>query len=71
MQMLNRRTFIAGAIVASAAIALPYKAAMAQLTGEQSTMRLIVPFSAAGPTDFIARLFAQALSDELKTTVVV
>jgi len=71
MQMLNRRTFIAGAIVASAAIALPYEAAMAQLTGEQSTMRLIVPFSAAGPTDFIARLFAQALSDELKTTVVV
>lgn len=70
MHTINRRTFLLQAAAASAIGALPVSAAIAQAT-HPNTMRLIVPFSAAGPTDFIARLFAQALAEELKTTVVV
>lgn len=71
MHFLKRRSLIMAALAASAAIGMPYKAALAQLAGNQQPMRIVVPFSAAGPTDFIARLFAQTLAEELKTAVVV
>src|SRR5690606_5361487 len=71
MHVRDRRKFVLGSAAALAAAALPGKAVMAQLTGDASTMRIVVPFSAAGPTDFIARLFAQALAEELKATVIV
>ena len=34
-------------------------------------IRMIVPFPAGGPTDIVARPFAQLLGDALKTTVVI
>lgn len=71
MHLRDRRKFVLSSAAALAAAFVPGKAVLAQLMGEQSTLRIVVPFSAAGPTDFIARLFAQALSDELKATVVV
>lgn len=71
MPIHNRRKFLLSSASALAAAVVPGQAVMAQLTGNPSTMRIVVPFSAAGPTDFIARLFAQALSEELKATVVV
>jgi len=71
MPIKNRRKFLLSSASALVAAAMPGQAVMAQLTGNPSTMRIVVPFSAAGPTDFIARLFAQALSEELKATVVV
>lgn len=44
--------------------------AMAQL-GSGQTTTIIVPFSASGPTDFIARLLAQPLSKELGMPVII
>ncbi len=43
--------------------------ASAQLESKQ--IRLIVPFPAGGPTDIVARPFAQLLNDALKATVVI
>ncbi|MCD0503405.1 Bug family tripartite tricarboxylate transporter substrate binding protein [Bordetella petrii] len=71
MHVRDRRNFILGSAAAMAAAVMPGQAVMAQLMGDQSTLRIVVPFSAAGPTDFIARLFAQALAQELKSTVIV
>lgn len=71
MHTHDRRKFMLRSVAAIAAAALPGKALMAQAAGEHATMRIVVPFSAAGPTDFIARLFAQALAEEMKTNVIV
>jgi len=64
-----RRQFSLGCAATLAAAALPGKPLLAQRAGD--TLRIVVPFSAAGPTDFIARLFAQALAEELKLNVII
>lgn len=71
MHTRNRRNFLLGSALALASTVIPGQAAMAQMAADQPTVRLVVPFSAAGPTDFIARLFAQALAEELKANVIV
>jgi len=71
MQRHPRRTFIVHSTLIAALAALPLSVSVAQTDNGSAPVRIVVPFSAAGPTDFIARLFAKALSDELKTTVIV
>src|SRR5438477_8573599 len=63
---------VAFVTVSAAAIGLvaPLENAAAQsMAGRQ--IRLIVPFPAGGPTDIVARPFAQMLGDALKSVVVI
>jgi len=62
------------ALLAVSAVAIglgaPLEDATAQsMAGRQ--IRLIVPFPAGGPTDIVARPFAQMLADALKSVVVI
>lgn len=65
MQTFNRRQ-----IVVTAAAALTGAPLLAQSIGARVT-KIVVPFSAGGPTDFIARQFAIPLSRELGMPVIV
>jgi tripartite-type tricarboxylate transporter receptor subunit TctC len=55
-------TFVLGAFTAGAAWAADYP---------DHPVRIIVPFAAGGPTDVMARLLAQKLSDDLKQQFIV
>lgn len=63
---INRRDFA----LCGAALFLPALAA-AQQGWPQKPVRLIVPFSAGGPSDVLARAFARNLSDAIRQPVVV
>ncbi len=65
MKKITRRTLLLG--IATTVLSLPV---MAQL-GAGKTTTIVVPFSASGPTDFIARLLAQPLSKELGMPVII
>jgi len=69
MSTYTRRQFAWRCAATLAAAVLPSKPLLAQRAGD--ALRIVVPFSAAGPTDFIARLFAQALAEELKMNVII
>lgn len=59
-----------GAFLLGTAAALLSSPVMAQLNAGKTTT-IVVPFSAGGPTDFIARLLAQPLAKELGMPVVI
>ncbi|WP_137894855.1 tripartite tricarboxylate transporter substrate binding protein [Ramlibacter sp. 2FC] len=61
---MKRRTLIASAAAASAALACPLVAAQAR------TIRLIVPYAAGGPIDVTARALAERVRDTLGTVVI-
>ena len=65
MKKLKRRALMLG--LAVAVFTVP---AMAQLSAGKTTT-IVVPFSAGGPTDFIARLLAQPLAKELGMPVII
>lgn len=65
MKKITRRMLLLG--IATTVFSLP---TMAQLSGGK-TVTIVVPFSASGPTDFIARLLAQPLAKELGMPVII
>ena len=67
---MRRREFLGlAAALASARMACSIVPAQAQtLAGKQ--IRVVIPFPAGGPTDIVARPFAQMLGENLKATVV-
>src|SRR5690606_27589398 len=64
--MKNRFRSLIAAMSASLLLSAP---AFAQGAGD--VVRIVVPFSAAGPTDFIARHLAESLSRELNKNVII
>ena len=66
---MRRVAFLAVSAVAISLVSLPKNAAAQSMAGRQ--IRIIVPFPAGGPTDIVARPFAQMLGDALKSTVVI
>ncbi len=59
-------------LLLAAAVGLAFSGqALAQPAWPGKPIRLVVPFPAGGPTDITARVIGQALSESLKTPVVV
>ena len=65
MTLPNRR------VVLAATLAMPLRPAHAQAEWPSRTIRMVMPFAAGGPTDLIARLIADRLSQRLGQRVVV
>ncbi|NDY81824.1 tripartite tricarboxylate transporter substrate binding protein [Orrella sp. NBD-18] len=65
MKTVSRREFLIGATAS-----LMTSPAFAQLIGSK-TVKIVVPFSAGGPTDFIARQFAIPFAKELGMPVII
>jgi len=65
MHQVTRRALVAAALAAI----LPLQVAAQQGAGK--IMTLVVPFSAGGPTDFMARLLARPLERELGSQVII
>ena len=65
MKMINRAVNLAARVLASYAALVLTGAALAQGPGyPDRPVKIIVPFAAAGPTDVVARLIAQKLSEK-------
>jgi tripartite-type tricarboxylate transporter receptor subunit TctC len=68
--MQRRRFLILASVASGAGLLARFETAAAQtLAGKQ--IRLIVPFPPGGPTDIVARPFAEMLGDALKSVVLV
>ncbi|MCR0984394.1 Bug family tripartite tricarboxylate transporter substrate binding protein [Roseomonas populi] len=66
--MWTRRPLLGGAVMLAAAAALPRSAAAAF---PERPIRLVVPFTAGGITDILARIVAARMAERLGTAVVV
>ncbi len=65
---MNRRTVLLSALAAAASTHVPFARAAAY---PDRTITLIVPFAPGGPTDIIARILSESLSQSLKQSVIV
>jgi tripartite-type tricarboxylate transporter receptor subunit TctC len=66
---MNRRTVLLSALAAATCVQVPAAAFAAAYPDR--TITLIVPFAPGGPTDIIARILSESLSQSLKQSVVV
>jgi tripartite-type tricarboxylate transporter receptor subunit TctC len=64
-----RPTIFRLAVLLAAALSLNLQPASAQVAAK--TVRIVVPYSAGGSTDFVSRLFAERLGQQLGQTVLV
>ncbi|MGO4392066.1 Bug family tripartite tricarboxylate transporter substrate binding protein [Variovorax sp. M-6] len=67
----KRRTFVLATAAATAAVSLAPFAALAQAQFPAKPITIIVPFSAGGTTDILARVIGQYMGRDLGQTVVV
>ena len=67
---MQRRTLNAAPLAAAMGLAVP-RLARAQVTYPDRPIRLILPFSAGGPTDTLGRVFAEQLSKQMNARVLV
>jgi tripartite-type tricarboxylate transporter receptor subunit TctC len=65
---MNRRSFLMTALFVPSGLA---SAAAQAPSWPATTLHLVVPFSAGGPTDVAARLLAEALSSKFPQRVIV
>jgi tripartite-type tricarboxylate transporter receptor subunit TctC len=71
MSALNRRTFALATVAVASALSLAPLAAQAQAAYPSKPITIIVPFSAGGTTDILARVVGQFMSTDLGQPVVV
>ncbi|TPG38050.1 tripartite tricarboxylate transporter substrate binding protein [Roseomonas nepalensis] len=67
---MQRRTLFVASLVAATGLAVP-RLARAQGAYPDRPVRLILPFSAGGPTDTLGRVFAEQLSKQMNARVLV
>ena len=67
---MQRRAILAASLAAASGLSAPWLA-QAQGTYPDRPIRLILPFSAGGPTDTLGRVFAEQLSKQMNARVLV
>jgi len=70
LNIMTRRTWVGGAVLAAAAVLLPAPS-FAQADYPNRPIRVVVPFPAGGTTDMLARLFTQKMGESMGQTLVV
>lgn len=68
---MYRRSFLIGSVASCAGLLAGLSAAPGQQTLAGMQIRLVVPFPPGGPTDIVARPFAEALGKAIKATVII
>lgn len=68
---MYRRSFLIGCVASCAGLLAGLSAAPGQQTLAGMQIRLVVPFPPGGPTDIVARPFAEALGKAIKATVII
>ncbi|MDO9435747.1 tripartite tricarboxylate transporter substrate binding protein [Hydrogenophaga sp.] len=69
--MVHSTKILASAMVGVASLFLAFSPALAQTNTPDKPIRFVVPYSAGGPTDIVARAIGQKLTDAIHQTVII